>query len=40
MTGLTTDSACKCPAFREEDAERLDAEYEAQKYDDMREQYR
>jgi len=31
---------CECPVFIEEDGDRLDAEYAAQKYDDMREAYR
>ncbi len=30
---------CKCPVFIEEDGARLDAEYEMQKYEDMRSQY-
>jgi hypothetical protein len=31
---------CECPAFLEENGERLNAEYEAQRYEDMQERYR
>jgi len=40
QSGLLVGNPCECPVFIEENADRLNAEYEAQKADDNREAMR